>query len=113
MKYDVVIAGAGPAGISAALEAARSGAKTALIERYGCVGGNLTMGYVGPILGSVCAGTIAEEIEDAVCAERGVCPDFEKVKIALTEKLDEAGVDVFLQTVVTGVKKDGTHLCSV
>lgn len=113
MKYNVVIAGAGPAGISAALEAARSGAKTALIERYGCVGGNLTMGYIGPILGSVCAGTIAEEIEDAVCAERGVCPDFEKAKIALTEKLNEAGVDVFLQTVVTGVKKDGTHLCSV
>ncbi|MBO7738520.1 MAG: FAD-dependent oxidoreductase [Clostridia bacterium] len=43
-KYDVVIAGAGPAGIGAALEAARSGLKTALIERYGCVGGNLTLG---------------------------------------------------------------------
>ena len=38
--YDVVIAGAGPAGIAAALEAARSGARVALIERYGCAGGN-------------------------------------------------------------------------
>ena len=89
MKYDVLIAGGGPAGISAALEAARSGAKTALIERYGCVGGNLTMGYVGPILGSVCARTIAEEIEDAVCAARGLCPDFERAKIALTTLLDD------------------------
>jgi len=113
MKYDVVIAGAGPAGISAALEAARSGRKTALIERYGCVGGNLTMGYVGPILGSVCPGTIGEEIEDAVCAERGLCPDFEQAKIALTAKLDEAGVDVYLQTVVTGVKKEGSRLKTV
>jgi len=113
MKYDVVIAGAGPAGISAALEAARSGRKTALIERYGCVGGNLTMGYVGPILGSVCPGTIGEEIEDAVCAERGLCPDFEQAKIALTAKLDEAGVDVYLQTTVTGVKKEGTRLKTV
>ena len=113
MKYDVLIAGSGPAGISAALEAARSGAKTALIERYGCVGGNLTMGYVGPILGSVCAGTIAEEIEDAVCAARGLCPDFERAKIALTTLLDDAGVDVYLQTVVTGVDKDGEHLKSV
>ena len=113
MKYDVLIAGGGPAGISAALEAARSGAKTALIERYGCVGGNLTMGYVGPILGSVCAGTIAEEIEDAVCAARGLCPDFERAKIALTTLLDDAGVDVYLQTVVTGVDKDGEHLKSV
>lgn len=113
MKYDVVIVGAGPAGISAALESARSGAKTALIERYGCVGGNLTQGYVGPILGSVCAGTIGEEIEDAVCAARGLCPDFEKAKIALTTMLEEAGVDVYLQTVVTGVQKEGSHLQGV
>ena len=49
--YDVVIVGAGPAGIAAALEAARSGSRTALIERYGCVGGNLTQGYVGPVMG--------------------------------------------------------------
>ena len=65
MTYDVVIAGAGPAGIACALEAARSGLKTALIERYGCVGGNLTLGYVGPLLGKICSGTIAEELEDA------------------------------------------------
>lgn len=113
MKYDVVIAGAGPAGIAAALEAARSGAKTALIERYGCVGGNLTMGHVGPLLGSVCPGTIAEEIEDAICDERGLCPDFERAKIALTTMLDEAGVDVYLQTVVVGVQKEGEHLKAI
>ncbi len=113
MKYDVIIAGAGPAGISAALEAARSGLKAALIERYGCVGGNLTMGYVGPVLGGVCAGTIGEEIEDAVCAVRGVCPDFEKAKIVLTEMLDNAGVDLYLQTTVTGIRKDGSHLRTV
>jgi glycine/D-amino acid oxidase-like deaminating enzyme len=105
MKYDIVIAGAGPAGIAAALEAARSGLKTALIERYGCVGGNLTLGYVGPLLGHVCAGTIAEEIEDAICAKRGAVPDFERAKIALTTMLDEAGVDVYLQTSVIGAEK--------
>ena len=49
--YDVVVAGSGPAGICAAVAAAREGAKVALIERYGVVGGNLTAGYVGPILG--------------------------------------------------------------
>ena len=74
MKYDVVIAGAGPAGIGAALEAARSGLKTALIERYGCVGGNLTQGYVGPLLGTRCEGTVADEIESAICARRGAVP---------------------------------------
>ena len=46
--YDVIVAGAGPAGICAAVAAARQGAKVALVERYGVVGGNLTAGYVGP-----------------------------------------------------------------
>ena len=113
MIYDVLIAGAGPAGISAALEAARSGAKTALIERYGCVGGNLTQGYVGPIMGGICKGTIGEEIEDGICVQRGICPDFEKAKIELITKLYDAGVDVYLQTVVTGVKKNGERIEAV
>ena len=107
MKYNIVISGAGPAGIACAIEAARSGLKTALIERYGCVGGNLTQGYVGPLLGKVCAGTIAEEIESAICARRGSVPDFEKAKIALTDMLDQAGVDVYLQTSVIGTEKRG------
>ena len=110
MKYDLVIAGAGPAGIGAALEAARSGLKTALIERYGCVGGNLTLGYVGPLLGRVCDGTVADEIEDAICAHRGSVPDFEKAKIALTDLLDKAGVDVYLQTSVIGAEKNGERV---
>ena len=110
MKYDVIVAGAGPAGIGAALEAAHSGKKTALIERYGCVGGNLTLGYVGPLLGRVCEGTVAEEIEDAICLQRKNVPDFEKAKIALTLLLEEAGVEVYLQTSVIGVEKKGEHL---
>ena len=109
-KYDVVVAGAGPAGIGAALEAARSGAKVALIERYGCVGGNLTLGYVGPLMGRVCAGTMAEEIEDLICTKRGKVPDFERAKIALIEVLDKAGIDVFLQTAVVGAVKNGERL---
>ena len=112
-SYDVVVAGAGPAGIAAALEASRSGAKVALIERYGCVGGNLTQGYVGPIMGGICAGTIGEEIEDSVCVQRGICPDFEKAKIELIKKLYEAGVDVYLQTLVTGVEKNGECIKAV
>ena len=112
-RYDVLVAGAGPAGICAALEAARSGAEVALVERYGCVGGNLTTGYVGPILGSVCEGTIAQEIEDAICPRRGVSPDFETAKCVLTSVIDENGIDLFLQSLVTDVKKDGEHINAV
>ena len=56
--YDVIVAGAGPAGLCAAVAAARQGARVALVERYGVVGGNLTAGYVGPILGMVGKGTM-------------------------------------------------------
>jgi len=42
-QYDVVVAGAGPAGFAAAVSAARAGAKTALLEKYGMAGGTLTV----------------------------------------------------------------------
>ena len=45
-RADVVVAGGGPAGLGAALAAARNGAKTVLVERYGCLGGLATMGLV-------------------------------------------------------------------
>ena len=41
-ETDVLVVGSGPAGLSAALAAARMGAKTMLVERYGFFGGNIT-----------------------------------------------------------------------
>ena len=45
-EYDTVVAGGGVAGISAALAAARNGAKTLLIEREFLLGGLATLGLV-------------------------------------------------------------------
>jgi len=45
-ECDVVVVGGGPGGIGAAVSAARNGADTVLIERYGCVGGMGTGGLV-------------------------------------------------------------------
>lgn len=45
-EADVVVAGGGPGGHSAAIAAARNGAKTVLLERYGHLGGMATGGIV-------------------------------------------------------------------
>jgi len=39
---EVLVVGSGPGGLAAAIAAARAGAETTLLERYGCFGGNLT-----------------------------------------------------------------------
>jgi hypothetical protein len=49
---DVVVAGAGPAGIAAAVCAARNKAKVFVFDQWGCVGGMATMGLVGPFMTS-------------------------------------------------------------
>jgi hypothetical protein len=49
-EADVVVCGAGPAGVSAAVMAARAGAKTWLLETSGCLGGVWTAGLLSWIL---------------------------------------------------------------
>lgn len=114
MKYDIIVAGAGPAGICAAVAAARQGSKVALIERYGVVGGNLTAGYVGPILGSVGPGTMRDEIcgllgvrDNDWIGEQGNAHNFEEAKFALADLIaKERNINVFLQTAVFDVIKE-------
>src|SRR5262245_21429365 len=51
VNYDVVVAGGGAAGLAAAVTAAGRGARTALVERYGFLGGMATAGMVSSICG--------------------------------------------------------------
>lgn len=44
--FDIAVCGAGPAGFCAALQCARAGMKTALIEKFGTPGGNMTVGGI-------------------------------------------------------------------
>lgn len=110
-EYDVLVAGAGPAGICAAVAAAREGVTVALIERYGVLGGNLTVGFVGPILGIVGSGTMRDELvqllgvpENDMLGWKGKKHDVEQAKIALEELVDqESNIDVYLQSMVSDV----------
>lgn len=47
---DVLVVGGGPAGLGAALGAARAGARVVLAERYGFLGGNATAALVMPLM---------------------------------------------------------------
>jgi len=57
---DVAVAGAGVAGVFAAIAAARNGAKTALIERFGSVGGNIGPGMI--VAGHMISGRAHEQV---------------------------------------------------
>ena len=111
-KTDVLVVGAGPAGVVAALAAKRTGADVTLVERYGQLGGQWTGGLVLIVAGvhdktnkQVTQG-IGEEIlrrldklDRGVMNRRpGVDPtvDAEAVKYVMVGMLREAGVRMFL-----------------
>ena len=121
-NVDVAVAGGGPAGICAAISAARAGASVVMIERYGAVGGNLTLGNVSPILGKVSKGTMYDEIIELLSAQhkgelkvetrngKEIHIDSEEAKGILIKLLAESGVKVMLQTSVCDVIKDANKV---
>lgn len=116
--YDVIVAGSGPAGVCAAAAAARQGMRTAIVERYGVLGGNLTAGCVGPILGSVSRGTMWDELGGLLLTERGKLHrgkvhDMERAKRIIADFLAEAGVDIYLQTPVIDTIRSGKALTGI
>ena len=48
--YDVVVIGGGPSGVCAAIESARAGKRTLLVEAYGMLGGMATTSLVSPFM---------------------------------------------------------------
>lgn len=118
--YGVIVAGSGPSGICAAIAAARQGVKVAIIERYGVVGGNLTSGCVGPIMGSVSKGTLRDELTYRLSVDsndmlgwEGRVHDIDFAKGELLNFLNEEGVDVFLQTPIVDTISDNGKIKGV
>ena len=113
IDYDIAVIGGGPAGISAAVAAARMGARILLVDKNGYLGGNASSGI--PFLGFMdkkgrrVIGGIANEIVERLVkigASRGyrTCPlhysivtlQPDYMKIVALEMCKEAGVDVLL-----------------
>jgi len=126
-KKDVIVVGGGPAGIAAALSAARNGASTLLIERYGYLGGMATIGLVNHLdpLKIIESSGIPWEIYNKL-KERGMVKEFsvdqfempfsfwqggcsfdpEAFKLMANELMQEAGVKLLFHTWVSGVIKE-------
>ena len=84
-SVDVVVVGAGPAGIGAAVAAARNGAKTLVFEAHGCIGGMGTSGMVSPFMTSY----------DAPCENmiiRGVFEELVNRMVEIGGAIDPKGV---------------------
>mgnify|MGYP000182655310 CR=1 FL=1 len=110
-EYDVVVAGGGTAGVAAAVAAARNGASTILVEKYGFLGGTMTAGLVNPFM-TFHAGDrqivkgIFQEIIDRLkdmdgYDERTRAFDNEVMKLVLDQMIKEAGVKLLLHTYIS------------
>ncbi len=127
LQCDVAVIGGGPAGIAAALAAARNGAKVFLAERNEYLGGNMSSGL--PLLGFLdkngnqVTGGIAQEIVDKLtlrgaCLGHNPCPlhnsvtiiDSEMMKVLAFEMCKEAGIQVLLHCEVIDVNVENGRI---
>lgn len=112
-KYDVLVAGGGPAGFAAAVAAARLGAKTLLVEAGGCAGGQGTLGLVGPWMPTFGTEGVFEELLNRMATLNGwkvdvcVCFDSEILKYAMQTMLEDAGVEQLLFTTAARATMNG------
>lgn len=142
-ESDVVVVGGGTGGLMSALAAARTGAKTLLVERFAVVGGMATAGLMTSFNGfrnehppdhvQTVRG-LAQELVDRLldaggaCActahgnfgpiRKGECPyavsfDSEKLKRVALEMLCEAGVDIMFHTIFSDAATEGRNVSAI
>ena len=123
-RYDVVVVGAGSAGSSAAISAARSGARTLLVDRLPFLGGTSTavldtfyafytpgqamrrvVGGLGwEVAEKLKAAGVAFERPNTYGAGTGITYDPEALKVTWERLADESGVEILLHTWATGLR---------
>ena len=125
-EVDVVVAGAGVAGVCAAVAAARAGARTILVERHAFPGGVATAGLMCSVSnyfitrdGVHVTNGLAKEFIERVVAEGGAMPDWarpgqpqipndpEVVKRVMISMLREAGVQSLYGVFVSQASLNG------
>ena len=125
-EVEVLVAGGGPGGLAAAVAAARAGARTMLVERYGHLGGLATGGLVIWLPGFFPGGSDAyggvplewvqrtEKLGGAhyrqvTETQASVFLDPELLKYTALEMVEEAGVDLLHHAWVVDTIMDGSR----
>ncbi|HET6602369.1 MAG TPA: FAD-dependent oxidoreductase [Gaiella sp.] len=132
-RYDVLVVGAGSAGATAAIAAARTGARTLLVDRFGFLGGTSTAvldtfyAFYTPgerpekVVSGIPDEVVARLIERGMAFERpntygagtGITYDPETLKRVWDELTEEAGVRTLLHSFAFGVSVEGGRVTGV
>ena len=131
-EVDVLVAGAGIAGVAAAVAAGRAGARTMLIERQGLLGGVASAALMTSATnwmftsdGRQVVKGLAEEVLDKLAERKAITPDWrtpalrqfpfdqERFRVLIVEMVQDAGVETLVETWVTDVVKETDGLKGV
>lgn len=118
-NYDVVVVGGGPAGCGAAIACGRSGLKTLIIEKFNCLGGAWTIGFMNPFFDSRQKGGIVHELLTELKQKKqwggfgNISFNYEYMKYILERKMTEANVDILYNTTFSKAITDGRKVTGV